>query len=229
MTSHSRKYRRRLHALPAAIALLLFGVLWLFSHTSSAQVLLSAKTIDSWNRDCRHCRIEPHYDVILGEIIRMESRMGRALLSLNVDTEAGRPELSWKWSLDDYPEDVAGTMMRVTVNLASAAQGQTYRVHYVWNPSERTTHREMIDENEYIWVVSGLQQSPQRWYSIKRDVRQDLGRLLEKLPEDVMIVSLETGISEPDGRKVRSAGYIDQITMTYLPEPISLEPVATSD
>lgn len=36
MITHSRKSRRRLHALPATIALLLLGTLWLFSPDSSA-------------------------------------------------------------------------------------------------------------------------------------------------------------------------------------------------
>ena len=40
MTSHSRKYRRRLHALPAALALFVFAALWLYSNTTSADVLL---------------------------------------------------------------------------------------------------------------------------------------------------------------------------------------------
>ena len=229
MTSHSRKYRRRLHALPAALALFVFAALWLYSNTTSADVLLSAKSIDDWNKDCRHCSIEPHYDVIKGEIVRLESRMGRALLSRPFVSEGARPQLSWQWSLDQFDEETSAALMRVTVDFSSAESDQIYRLHYVWNPAERTTHREMIDENEYIWVVSGAKHTARRWYSVERDLKQDLGRLAEDVPEDVTVIRIEAGIGEPDGRKVRSGGYISELTVNYLPEPLSLEPVATSD
>ena len=87
----------------------------------------------------------------------------------------------------------------------------------------------MIDENEYIWVVSGAKHTARRWYSVERDLKQDLGRLAEDVPEDISVTRIEAGIGEPDGRKVRSGGYISELTVNYLPEPLSLEPVATSD
>ena len=53
----------------------------------------------------------------------------------------------------------------------------------MWNPAERTTHREIIEENEFVWVVSGAQQAPRRWYSVA--TQQDFGRLAEDAPEDI--------------------------------------------
>ena len=229
MTTQSRKHRRRLHALPAAIALATFAAVWLYSHQASADTLLSAKSIDDWNKTCRHCAIEPHYDVLKGEIIRLESRMGRALLSSPVVSEGSRPMLTWAWSLDEYDEDTSAALMRVTTEFASQESGDRYLVHYVWNPAQKTTTREMIGDNEFVWVVSGEQQQARRWYQVERDLTLDLGVLAEEIPEDTRLVGIEAGIGEPDGRKVRSGGYLDQLSISYLPEPLPAEPVATSD
>lgn len=134
MNVYSRKRRRRMHAIPAALALILFAVLWLISNQSSAETLLNAQSLHQWDKDCRRCVIEAQYDVIKGEIIRLEAKMGEASIDKGFVSEGGRPVLAWSWSVDDYDAERQADLFRVTVDLQSLNSGDEYRVHYVWNP-----------------------------------------------------------------------------------------------
>ena len=254
MATLSRKQRRRLHAIPAAFALIVVAVLWLLSHRAEAEVLLDASSLSDWQTDCRHCDIEAQYDVLKGEIVRLETRMGRALLSsssfssLTTDAPAsdaedvvtpattipeGRvPLLSWGWSLDDLNEGADSALMRVSVALQDVDSEREYRVHYVWNPALNRDVRQSLSDTEYVWVVSTPDQQARRWYQVERDLTMDL-EVLSGQRLAVNLLAITAGIGEPDGRKVQAGGYFEQIALNYLIEPgrpvtPGTEPIATS-
>jgi len=227
MVSHSRKQRRKLHAIPAAVALIIFAVMWLSSHRTSADVLLSAGNFSAWEKDCRHCVIEPQYDVLKGEIIRLETRMGEALISAPFEPEGLRPVLTWEWSADEFSPDDDTSLFRVSVGFEGPA-GERYLIHYVWQPGGEKDKRTTLDDNEYIWTVAGKEQQARRWYRVERDLTLDLdvltGEAMEATP-----VGLTAGLGDPSRRKIKAGGYLGDIAIRYLPEPTPVEPVATSD
>lgn len=228
MNVYSRKRRRRMHALPAAIALIAFAVLWLISNQSSAETLLSAQSLGKWNKDCRRCVIEVQYDVMKGEIIRLEADMGEASLDKVFVSEGSRPVIAWSWSVDSFDFDRHVDLFRVTVDLRSEPSGTDYRVHYAWDPTANTGDLDALGGNEFVWVVCGSGCKSRRWYSVERDLNLDFSVLTES-EERVTPVRFEAALGDPSGRKTEAGGYLASIVVNYLPEPVPEEPVATSD
>ena len=228
MNVYSRKRRRRMHALPAAIALIAFAVLWLISNQSSAETLLSAQSLGKWNKDCRRCVIEVQYDVMKGEIIRLEADMGEASLDKVFVSEGSRPVIAWSWSVDSFDLDRHADLFRVTVDLRSEQSGTDYRVHYAWDPTAKTGDYDALGGNEFVWVVCGSDCKSRRWYSVERDLTLDFSVLTES-EDSVTPVRFEAALGDPSGRKTKAGGYLESIVVNYLPEPVPEEPVATSD
>lgn len=228
MIVYSRKRRRRMHALPAALALITFAILWLISNQSSAETVLSAQSLSEWDKDCRRCVIEAQYDVIKGEIVRLEADMGEASIDKLFVSEGGRPVLSWSWSVDAFDSDRSADLFRVTVDLKSDESDTEYRVHYVWTPSATSGEFEALGGNEFVWVVCGADCKSRRWYDVERDLTLDFSVLTDS-DESVSPIRFEAALGDPSGRKTEAGGYIDTIAINYLPEPVPEEPIATND
>lgn len=228
MIVYSRKRRRRMHALPAAIALMTFAILWLISNQSSAETLLSAQSLGEWDKSCRRCVIEAQYDVMKGEIIRLEANMGEASIDKLFVSEGGRPVLKWSWSVDTFDADRTVDLFRVTVDFQSIESDTEFRVHYVWNPSATSGTYEALGGDEFVWVVCGSDCKSRRWYEAERDLTLDFLVLTEG-EEAVTPIRFEAALGDSSGRKTEAGGYLAAIDISYLPEPVSEEPIATND
>lgn len=228
MIVYSRKRRRRMHALPAALALIMFAILWLISNKTSAEVVLDAQSLEQWNRDCRRCLVEAQYDVIKGEIVRLEVNMGEASISRPFVSNGSRPVLAWSWSVDEYDVERKADLFRITVDLKNAENDKEYRVHYVWDPSAKRGDYAAISGDEFVFVVCGSDCKSHRWYDIERDLMADF-LMLTGLEEVFKPIKFYAALGDPSGRKTEAGGYINAITISYLPESVSAEPIATND
>lgn len=77
-------------------------------------------------------------------------------------------------------------------------------------------------------MVCGSDCKPRRWYSVERDLTLDFSVLIGR-DEAVTPVRFEAALGDPSGRKTKGGGYIDTMAISYLPEPVPEEPIATND
>ena len=226
MTVYTRKQRRRMHAIPAGIAVLMLAILWLFSNYSNADVLLDASHFEDWKKDCRRCVIEAQYDVLQGEVIYLQADMGTATLSNPYDHPGAQPLLNWRWSLDQTGEP--GSAFTVTAFLHDDASGRDFRLHYVWDSSAETDTRQTLAVDEYTWVVCGSECGARRWYDVERDPVADLMAVSGE-PLNTVPVRFRVALGRPGDRKADASGFLQSLAISYRPAPVPSAPVVTND
>ena len=226
MNVYSRRQRRRMHAIPAGIALLVFTVLWLYSSYSSADVVLNVKNLREWQMECRHCAVEPRYDVINGEVIHLRTDMGTAALTNRYDTDMPSPEISWGWSLEQKKgQDGAFTL---TVAMSEPDSRRVFVIHYLWDLAAEDTGIEDLGEDTYIYRLCGKECGPRRWYEQKRDLVADLAEVTAE-NFDVRPVGFTLMLGRPGARKADASGFFSRLNVVSRPESESAVPVAASE
>lgn len=145
MFIYSKKSRRRMHAIPAAIALVVVTLFWFFSaaHKAEAETLFSASELSRWSVDCRDCQLEAQYDVMVGDVVRLESRE-HLILQRDVQEQPAQPQLSWRWSVDNFVD--AGPLVRVSVYVQETADWPERIIHYVWDSSREAGDHEALSD-----------------------------------------------------------------------------------
>lgn len=232
MYTYSKKSRRRMHAIPAAIALSLLALLWFFSdsrHVEAAEidstpiastVLLSAGSVDDWSVDCDDCRLEAQYDVILGDVLRLQSR-SEMVVSLDIDNSVKSPQLSWRWTVDSFVENNA--LLRLTVNVDETDTWPERTLHYIWDSGRDAGETDTLSDFEHLVVVNGKRSKAEDWQQVVCHLEKDWQRIYnESFPK---IESLEFALGMP-GKLAVSGAFIEQLSMTsvpYVPEPQQLE------
>ena len=220
MYTYSKKSRRRMHAIPAAIALALVALLWLFtgaSHTHAEQIL-SAQTISLWESDCRQCDVSSEYDVLQGDVVHLSSR-NDVMISREIDNTPQAALLSWRWSVDPFVE--GGTLLRVTLHIAETADWPARTLHYVWDNRLQTGTIETLSDFEHRIVVTGDEGKAESWFGINRDLNADWAALYnEPLPA---IERIDVGLGMP-GERAPAGAFISAITLqsqdsAQLPQP----------
>lgn len=210
MHIHSKKSRRRMHAIPAAFMLLLTVMLWLAMGRPVvyADTLLSAAALNEWRQSCNRCLIEPQFDALAGEIIRLESRQ-RLQLSRAVPALPDSPQLNWKWTADASVD--GGVLLRLTLQVDQTREWPARTLHYVWDTQAAENEHRALSDFEHILVVSGHEQSAGSWHTISRDLNADWQRLYA---EDIPAVRrLELAIGLP-GQEAVAAGFVQNISIS---------------
>jgi len=223
MYTYSKKSRRRMHAIPAAIALSALVMLWYFSdnrtaHAADAQslpssekVLLSARLADDWSVDCDDCVVEPQYDVMLGNVVRLQSR-SEMVLSLDIDDQVERPQLSWRWTVDEYVEQ--HPLLRLSVYVDDTDAWPERTLHYIWDSGREAGTTEAISDFEHLVVVNGKNSKAESWQQVRCNLNQDWQRIYnEDFPE---IESLELALGMP-GKLGVSGAFIEQLSIASAP------------
>lgn len=233
MYTYSKKSRRRMHAIPAAIALCSLLMLWYFSDhrtahaeevqslPSSEKVLLSARLADDWSVDCDDCVVEPQYDVMLGNVVRLQSR-SEMVLSLDIDDQVERPQLSWRWTVDEFVDQ--HPLLRLSVHVDDTDAWPERTLHYIWDSGRTAGTTEAISDFEHLVVVNGKSSKAESWQTVHCNLDQDWQRIYnEHFPE---IESLEFALGMP-GKLGVSGAFIEQLSMVSLPSAEAV--VAHSD
>ncbi len=223
MYTYSKKSRRRMHAIPAAIALSALVMLWYFSdnrtaHAADAQslpssekVLLSARLADDWSVDCDDCVVEPQYDVMLGNVVRLQSR-SEMVLSLDIDDQVERPQLSWRWTVDEYVDQ--HPLLRLSVYVDDTDAWPERTLHYIWDSGREAGTTEAISDFEHLVVVNGKNSKAESWQQVRCNLNQDWQRIYnEDFPE---IESLELALGMP-GKLGVSGAFIEQLSIASAP------------
>lgn len=210
MYIYSKKSRRRMHAIPAAIALVVVTLFWFFSsvHNAQAETLLSASELANWSVDCEDCRLEAQYDVIVGDVIRLESREHLALQRA-VTEQPQAPLLSWRWSIDSFVD--AGPLVRVSVHLQDTDDWPERIIHYVWDSSREAGSHEALSDSEYLIVATGLGSKAEKWETVSADLNADWQKLYnEPLPP---LDHLEVALGMPE-QDIVAGAFIEKISLT---------------
>jgi len=225
MYTYSKKSRRRMHAIPAALALFVLALTWLFSGDRSAhareaqqQILLSADNADDWSIDCDDCLVEPQYDVLLGNVVRLQSRSDM-VLSLELDKSVEHPQLSWRWTVDSYADE--HPLIRITVQVEETEAWPERTLHYVWDSGRDAGVTETLSDFEHLVVVNGRNSKAQDWQDVVCNLDQDWQRIYnEDFPQ---IESLELALGMP-GKLGVTGAFIEQLSLAsvQLPEPEAL-------
>lgn len=229
MYTYSKKSRRRMHAIPAAIGLVFLALLWFLSDNRTVraaeaeniplkpQVLLSADIVDDWSVDCENCVLEPQYDVMLGNVVRLQSR-SEMVLSLDIDDNIKSPQLNWRWTVDSFVEDNA--LLRLSVHVEETDTWPERTLHYIWDSGRQVGESEAISDFEHLIVVNGKTSKAENWQQASGNLEQDWQRIYnESFPE---IESLEFALGMPGERGV-SGAFIEQLSMKSIPLVITEE------
>ncbi len=208
MHIYSNKSRRRMHAIPAAIMLLLTVILWLaMGRPVHADVLLAAGTLSDWQQRCSRCVVEPQFDVLAGDVIRLESRR-HLELSRNAPVLPERPVLRWHWTADASVD--GGVLLRLTLQVAETAEWPARLLHYVWDDQAAADEHRVLSDFEHVLVVSG-QQVPGSWHAVERMLDDDWQRLFgENMPP---LKRLQLAVGMPQSTTV-AGGFIQQIELS---------------
>ncbi|WP_419812085.1 DUF3047 domain-containing protein [Bacterioplanoides sp.] len=229
MYTYSKKSRRRMHAIPAAIALFCMLVFWLFvgNHPAHAEAqspaqaqseplalsrtnittLLSSENTWQWQLDCYNCVVEPQYDVIYGDVVRLQSA-SELVLSSRLNQSWKNPSLSWRWTVDRYVE--RQPLMRLTLHVKETETWPTRTLHYIWHSGLEAGESEALSDFEHLLVVSGKTSKAESWQSIERDLNQDWQEIYEEnFPG---IESLELALGMP-GESGGTGGFIQKLVM----------------
>ncbi|MCA6062407.1 DUF3047 domain-containing protein [Thalassolituus marinus] len=212
MYIYSKKSRRRMHAIPAAIALLAVTVLWLVSgsHQSHAAEILSAQQLAEWDQDCRGCEVDIQYDVLQGNVIRMASD-DELSLSRRIKEQPDHPGLKWQWSVDSFVD--GGKLIRLSVFLKETEDWPARTLHYVWDSNAESGAIETRSDFEHVLVVTGADARAEHWYSISRDLNADWSAIYnEAMPA---IDHIEVGLGMPEEDAITGA-FIDALTLSSL-------------
>ncbi|PIQ40228.1 MAG: hypothetical protein COW58_07150 [Thalassolituus sp. CG17_big_fil_post_rev_8_21_14_2_50_53_8] len=216
MFIYSKKSRRRMHAIPAAIALLVVTLFWLFSgaHKAQAETVFSATELSSWSVECEDCHLEAQYDVIVGDVVRLESREHLAL-QRSVKEQPTQPQLSWRWSVDRSVD--SGPLVRVSIYLQDTDDWPERIIHYVWDSSREAGSHEALSDFEYLIVATGLGSKAERWEEVSADLNADWQKLYnEPLPP---LDHLEVALGMPE-QDIVAGAFIEKISLTSAqPEP----------
>lgn len=226
MYIYSKKSLRRMHAIPAALALSVLVLIWLLSdnrivhadEASQVQVLLSADNADNWSLDCDDCLVEPQYDVLLGDVVRLQSRSDM-VLSLELEDSVKHPQLSWRWTVDSYADE--HPLIRLTVRVEETEAWPDRTLHYVWDSGRKAGVTEAISDFEHLVVVNGKNSKAQDWQDVVCNLDQDWQRIYnEDFPE---IESLELALGMP-GKLGTSGAFVERLTLASvkLPSPEAL-------
>lgn len=226
----SRKFRRRMHAIPAAIALVLLGIVWLLSGHSvradNSKPLLSAADLNDWQTHCRRCLVEAQYDVMLGDVVRLESNLGRAQINRRIQPQEGYPLVDWRWSVDEFTE--AERLIRVSVIVRPSTDEMPRTLHYIWDTSAVTDSYQALENGDYIWVVSGADMKALRWHSVLRDISHDW-QVLGHQDAEIKVTNIEVALGMPDDRKVTGGAFLQQLSLTYRQDAQSAEAIVTNE
>lgn len=216
MYTYSKKSRRRMHAIPAAIALVVVTLFWFFSgaQPAQAQTLFSATELAQWSVDCDDCHLEAQYDVMVGDVVRLESREHLAL-QRSVKEQPAQPQLSWRWSVDNFVD--AGPLVRVSVYLQDTDDWPERILHYVWDSSRERGETEALSDFEYLIVATGHGSKAESWESVTADLAADwLAIYNEPLPP---LDHLEVALGMPE-QDIVAGAFIEKISLTSAqPEP----------
>ncbi|UTW48067.1 DUF3047 domain-containing protein [Bacterioplanoides sp. SCSIO 12839] len=229
MYTYSKKSRRRMHAIPAAIALTCLVIFWFLSGHSRVQAevvntpvtntpattsttLLSSDNTWQWELDCYDCVVEPQYDVIHGNVVRLQSRQELVLSTELGDelnpSEWANPELSWRWTVDRYVE--RQPLMRLTLKVKETDSWPSRTLHYVWHSGLAAGESEVLSDFEHLLVVSGKTSKAESWQAIQRNLNQDWQEIYEEnFPG---IESLELALGMP-GESGGTGGFIQQLVI----------------
>ena len=227
MYTYSKKSRRRMHAIPAAIALSALAMLWYFSdgrvaHAAEAsqpivpeKVLLSATRTDDWSVDCDDCLLEPQYDVIVGNVVRLQSR-SEMVLSLDVEESVEHPQLSWRWTVDSFVEQ--HPLLRLTVQVDETDAWPERTLHYIWDSGRKAGETEALSDFEHIVVVNGSESTAENWQQVVCHLDRDWRRIYEE--DFPQIESLELALGMP-GKLGVTGAFIEQLSLASVPLPAS--------
>lgn len=200
MYIYSKKSRRRMHAIPAAIALTLVALLWLFSGSPRAEEVLSASNLAQWENDCSGCEVGSQYDILQGDVVHLSSP-GDLQLTRDIEQQPQQPLLTWRWSVDTFVD--GGTLLRITLRLAETDNWPARTLHYVWDTSQPAGTITTLSDFEHSIVVTGQEGSAENWYDIQRTLDADWSAIYnEPLPA---IERIEVGLGMPDGNAVTGA------------------------
>jgi hypothetical protein len=227
MNVYSRKQRRRMHAIPAAIALLLLGLLWLYSSQASAETVLDVRKLREWQMECRHCAVEPRYDIINGEVLHLRTDYGTAALTNGYEaSDAVSAEVSWGWSLEqDNNQDAAFTL---TVAMGETGSRRIFVIHYLWDMGAEGSDIQDLGEDTYTYRLCGKECGPRRWFEQKRDIAADLAEITgENFAVHPLGFTLMLG--RPEARKADGSGFFSTLNVVSRPAPAAAEPVAASE
>ncbi|WP_430460562.1 DUF3047 domain-containing protein [Thalassolituus sp. LLYu03] len=209
MYIYSKKSRRRMHAIPAAIALGLVALLWLANatrHTHAEQVL-SAQNLSQWESDCRHCDISSQYDILQGDVVHLSSQ-GDLNIERELNETPANPKLSWRWSVDTYVD--GGTLIRITLHVKETDNWPERTLHYVWDSAQEAGAIEALSDFEHRIVVTGAEAKAENWYKIARDLNSDWAAIYnEPLPP---LERIEVGLGMA-GDKAVTGAFLDSIVL----------------
>ncbi len=216
MNPYSTKSRRRMHAIPAALALTCAALMWLFSQHTEAAPLFSTATLPLWHQDCGDCAAEPQFDALQGDVVHLsaggEFRLSRYLKDAARHVPASA-SLHWQWSVDPYVD--GGTLLRISLHTAETEQWPARTLHYVWDSTVESGTTAAITDFEYRIVVTGQGSRAERWYEVERNLSDDWQVLYaEPLPA---LEKIEIGLGMP-GADATSGAFIGQLGFS-LPVP----------
>ena len=217
MYTYSKKSRRRMHAFPAAIALLVVVLFWLLSGSgkvfaSEEQLLLSVEQLPHWSLDCDDCLLEPQYDVLVGNVLRLQSR-GEMVLSRELQQSPRAPRLNWRWTVDAFVE--RQPLLRLTVQAEETEHWPQRTLHYVWDSGRDAGDEQSLSDFEHLIVVNGRDSKAENWQQVQADLNRDWQRIYgEDFPR---IETLEVALGMP-GESGGTGGFVQQLSISAAPE-----------
>jgi len=218
MYTYSKKSRRRMHAIPAAIALLSMAMFWYFTDHSrvladtsasphKATVLLSTDTAQEWELDCDDCLLEPQYDVMYGDVLRLQSR-NEMVMSLELEKSVSYPQLSWRWTVDAFVE--RQPLMRLTIHVKETDHWPERVLHYVWDSGRAAGEQQALSDFEHLVVVNGKDSDAENWQQVDVLLNNDWQRIYEE--DFPQIEYLEIALGMP-GKSGATGGFLQQLTL----------------
>ena len=195
---------------------LLAGALSTGFSSSYAESLLSANDISDWKRRCWKCNVEFQYDVLYGEVMRLEANNKHGISffrDYKYDSEKqGQPVLSWTWAVDSFVD--LQQLFSFSTVLYSPQNKEQYVLHYVWDVSTELGSYQALSRNEFLLSVNGVESQAFRWYQVERNITIDF-REASGLDIPVELIGMEFGIGVPDSRKINLSGYIAGIQLEF--------------
>ena len=220
MHIYSKKSLRRMHAIPAAIMLLITVFLWLAMGRPLvyAETLLASDALEQWQQSCNRCVVEAQFDVLSGDVVRLESRR-RLELTRKAPALPEHPVLRWHWTADASVD--GGVLLRLTLQVQETDEWPARVLHYVWDDQAAVDEHRVVSDFEHVLVVSGQEQQSGRWHAVERTLDSDWQRLYgEQMPP---LERLQLAVGMPETHTV-AAGFVQQIELSSVAPAETPEP-----
>ena len=215
-----RKQRRGIHALPAAIALILVVIIWLLLRPPViAAEIMDIHALSHWSSQCRQCAMDAQYDIMAGDVVVLSSNKPDARWSLPVfksGKDSASPVLSWRWSTDEHA--IPGNMLSMEVSFTVDEVLHTFV--YSWDDSKPVDDIFVDSDGRLHWTVTGEDTPALQWVGVERSLLIDWLTTRDVAPSDdaplqVEIRRLHWVLGQQPNVDDEYVGFVQQLSLDF--------------